>query len=88
MAKKTKGALAKATVSPIPVKIVSTSNKIADTPEVCKSDEARERKWKAEDALRTCKEYEKIKNDKTLMSDVKKLAKQEMDRLNKVAKKY
>lgn len=50
-----------------------------------KDDEARERRWRAEDALRTCKEYEKIKGDKQLMSDVKTLAKEEMNKLKKVA---
>lgn len=50
-----------------------------------KVDKDRERRWRAEDALRTCKEYEKIKNDKVLMSDVKRLAKEEMNKLKKVA---
>lgn len=52
-----------------------------------KADRERERRWRAEDALRTCKEYEKIKGDKQLMSDVKQLAKEEMNKLKKVAAK-
>lgn len=57
------------------------------TPTVASEKESKEheRRWKAEDALRTCKEYEKIKNDKVLMSDVKRLAKEEMNKLKKVA---
>lgn len=51
-----------------------------------KADKDRERRWRAEDALRTCKEYEKIKNDKGLMKDVKMLAKEEMSKLKKVAR--
>jgi hypothetical protein len=78
--------VAKPTTSkPVPVRIIS------DSPSTGKSDvdyEARERKWKAEDALRTCKEYAKITKDKQLMGDVKKLAKEEMKGLESVAKKY
>lgn len=84
MAKKIKSALAKATTSPIPVKVVSNTS---DRP-ISVEDNARERKWKAEDALRICKEYEKIKGDKQLIGDVKKLAKEEMKKLGKVAGKY
>ena len=81
MAKKTR--LSQVSTKPVPVKIV---NDVAtDKPY---NDEARERKWKAEDALRTCKEYEKIKSDKSLMADVKKLANEEMKKLASVAKKY
>ena len=63
----------------VPVRIVN------DEPRETKSHEASERKWKAEEALRTMKEYAKIKSDKTLMSDAKKLAKDEMKKLKKVA---
>ena len=68
----------KASKKPVPVKIVG------DEPQETAKHEASERKWKAEDALRTMKEYEKIKSDKTLMSDVKKLAKEEMNKLKKI----
>jgi hypothetical protein len=63
---------------PIPVKIVN------DAPSPSKSDEARERKYKAEDALRTIKEYEKVKSDKSLMKDVKNLARDEMNKLKNI----
>jgi hypothetical protein len=46
--------------------------------------EARERKYKAEDALRTIKEYEKVKSDKSLMKDVKNLARDEMKKLKNI----
>lgn len=70
----------KASKKPIPVKIVSDY----DSPCATARDEGRERKWKAEDALRTVKEYEKIKSDKQLMGDVKKMAKEEMNKLKKI----
>lgn len=73
----------KASKKPIPVRIVSEP---IDSP--CSTSdakyEARERKYKAEDALRTMKEYEKIKADKQLMGDVKKMAKEEMNKLKKI----
>lgn len=47
-------------------------------------DKERERKYRAEDALRTCEQYNKIKGDKDLMKDVKKLAKERMKDLQKV----
>lgn len=56
------------------------------TNRVGKEDKERERRWKAEDALRTCEEYERVKGDKQLMSDVKMLAKEKMEKLKKVAK--
>lgn len=78
MAKKTLPVEKLKATKAIPVKIVN------EGPMETKSHEASERKWKAEDALRTMKEYEKIKSDKTLMSDVKKLAKEEMSKLKKI----
>jgi ribose 5-phosphate isomerase len=62
---------------PIPVKIVN------DAPSPL-TNEARERKYKAEDALRTIKEYEKVKSDKSLMKDVKNLARDEMKKLKNI----
>jgi hypothetical protein len=83
MAKKTSLSKAVArTNKPVPVKIVSES------PSVARDDDTERRKWKAQDALRTCQEYERIKKDKALMGDVKKLAKEEMKKLESVAKKY
>lgn len=68
----------KASKKPIPVKIVSETT---DSP---MRDEARERKYRAEDALRTIKEYEKLQSDKSLMKDVKALAKEQMNALKKI----
>ena len=68
---------------PIPVQIVDTM-----LPKVSqKSDseyEARERKYKAEDALRDLERAEGHKKDKTLMGDVKKLAREKADSLKKL----
>ena len=81
MAKKTKGLpVEKRSATPIPVQIVdrpSTSSKV---------DMDRERKWKAEDALRDIERAEGHKRDATLMGDVKKLAKEKMTSLSKVCK--
>ena len=68
----------KASKKPIPVKIVS------DSPMESKGYEERERKYRAEDALRTIKEYNKITSDKTLMKDVKQMAKSQMNDLKKL----
>jgi len=65
---------------PIPVKIVSDY----DQPKETASHEARERKYRAEDALRTIKEYKKLQADKALMKDVKALAKEQMNALKKI----
>jgi hypothetical protein len=67
---------------PIPVKIVNDAPSPSTSTD--KSYEARERKYKAEDALRTIKEYEKVKSDKSLMKDVKNLARDEMKKLKNI----
>ena len=68
---------------PIPVQIVDDmSPKVSQ-----KSDsdhEARERKYRAEDALRDLERAEGHKKDKTLMGDVKKLAREKADSLKKL----
>ena len=66
---------------PVPVKIVSDYD---DGPKETAGHEARERKYRAEDALRTIKEYEKLQADKALMKDVKALAKEQMNALKKI----
>lgn len=63
---------------PVPVKIVH------DEPTPARTDEARERKWKAEDALRDIERAEQHKRDKDLMRDVKGLAKEKMNSLKKI----
>lgn len=52
-----------------------------------KINEAEERRWKAEDALRDIERAEKHKSDKLLMKDVKACAKEKMKALSKVTGK-
>lgn len=61
----------------VPVKIVSE-------PMETRADESRERKWKAEDALRDIERAEAHKRDKTLMNDVKKLAQEKVKSLKDI----
>lgn len=46
---------------------------------------ASDRKYRAEDALRTIQRADEVRRDKGLMRDVKKLAKEQVRILNKVA---
>lgn len=48
-----------------------------------KEDVARERRYKAEDGLRAIQRAEEVRKDKTLMSDIKSLAKEQVDNLKK-----
>lgn len=61
----------------VPVRIVH------DEVAPSKVDDSRERKWKAEDALRDIERAERHRSDKTLMGDVKKLAKEKVSSLKK-----
>lgn len=54
------------------------------TPSMSKESAERERRWKAEDALRTITKAEECKADRGLMKDVKALAKEQMNNLKKV----
>lgn len=63
----------------VPVRIVN------DVPEATKSDDSHQRKWRAEDALRDIERAEGHKRDAKLMGDVKKLAKEKVNSLKKVA---
>ncbi len=65
---------------PIPVKIVND----APTASTDKSYEARERKYRAEDALRDIERAEGHKRDKSLMGDVKKLAQDKVKSLKSI----
>jgi len=65
----------------IPVRIVS------DVPSTSSSDkdyEARERKYRAEDALRDLERAKKHESDKALMADVKKLANEKLKALKDI----
>lgn len=64
----------------VPVRIVND----APSPSTDKSYEARERKYKAEDALRDIERAEQHKRDKALMSDVKKLAQDKVKSLKNI----
>lgn len=81
MAKKSKLPVEKLGASkPVPVKIVND----APTPSTDKSYEARERQYRAEDALRDIERAEKHKRDASLMKDVKKLAQDKVASLKKI----
>lgn len=78
MAKK-KG-LPVASTKPVPVKIVSEP---MDRPSTAK-DDARERKWRAEDDIRTMKQAEEIRRDKERVRAMKEVARQQMKDLKKI----
>ncbi len=67
----------KAGKKPVPVRIVH------DEVAPCTASKS-ERNYRAEDALRDIKRAEQHKSDKSLMADVKKLAKQELSSLKKL----
>lgn len=75
MAKKT-NTLPVGKAKPIPVKIVNDSPKSSPV-------EYDDSKWRAEDALRTIQRAEELKSDKKLMSNVKKLASEQVKNLKK-----
>ncbi|MDE2031378.1 MAG: hypothetical protein KGI58_03935 [Patescibacteria group bacterium] len=68
-----------ASKKPVPVKIVND-----DAPKVDKSYEEREKRYRAEDALRDIERAEKHKKDRNLMKDVKALAKEKIKTMNKI----
>lgn len=51
------------------------------------SDKARERRYQVEDGLRTMQRAEEIKKDRSLVKDIKMLAKEQMASLSKVGSK-
>lgn len=53
----------------------------ASEPRETKSDEARERRYRAEDGLRSLNRAAEIKRDKSLMKDIKCLAKDQLKAL-------
>lgn len=74
MAKKQKLPIAKSTSS-IPTPYKPT-----------KEDEARERRYRAEDGLRAIQRAEEVKADKNLMKDIKALANEQVNNLKKFCK--
>lgn len=57
-----------------------------EAPKPDRDSEARERRYRAEDALRDIERAKKHENDKSLMKDVKQLAKERIKDLGKVCK--
>jgi F0F1-type ATP synthase epsilon subunit len=64
---------------PIPVKIVSDT--AADRPKI---DEAREKRWRAEDDMRVMKQAEEIRRDKDRIKAMKEVAREQMKELKKL----
>ena len=62
---------------------MTKKTKTKSSPPVMKE----ERKWKVQEALSTLKRAEEIKKDKPMMKDCKKMAKEEMAMMSKIAKK-
>lgn len=56
----------------------------AEVARPSKESEARERRYRAEDALRALERAEECKRDSGLMKDVKKLAAEKMQALKKI----
>lgn len=63
--------------------IAKSSPSVAEAPKLTANDKARERRWKAEDALRDIQRAEEHKKNKQLMDDVKLLAKEQVNNLKK-----
>ena len=63
---------------------VATAASEASIARRSKEDEARERKWKAEDALRDIERAEGHKKNKELMRDVKSVAKDKIKTYSKL----
>lgn len=66
--------------TPVPVKIVYDDPK----PSADKDYEAREKRYRAEDALRDIERAEKHKRDKALMKDVKAVAKEKIKTMKNI----
>lgn len=76
-----KTALSKAVQKPVPVKIVGDS---PSSPSTDKAYDEREKKWRAEDDIRTLQRAEEIKRDKARMSYAKKCAAEQIKALKNV----
>lgn len=65
--------------------VAKAPSTVRDAPyKPSKEDEARERRYRAEDALRSIQRADEIRKDSKLMNDVKQLAKEQME----TAKRY
>lgn len=72
--------MAKTKKNPLPV--AKTSSPVDVRPS--KDYEAQERRYKAEEAMRTMERAEEFKKDKSLMKDIKGLAKEKIKNLGKI----
>lgn len=73
--------------SKLPVNKLPTNTVAADRPsshKPSKQELDRERRWKAEDAMRDLERAEAHKKDKALMSDVKQCAAEKIDSLKRI----
>lgn len=61
--------------------VKKTTSKSMDYPSTAMPDKAQERKWQAEDALRTLTRAEEIRSDRDLMGDVEKCRREKMREL-------
>lgn len=66
--------------------IAKTTSSVPEPYRPTKEDEARQRRYRAEDGLRVLQQAEEIKNDKRRMSDIKALAKEQMETAKKFCK--
>jgi len=65
-------------------KSTKKSAPVVEVAEMSPASSERERKWRAEDALRTLSEAERIKKDKSLMGDVEKARKAKIKDLESI----
>ena len=71
------------TAKPVPVRIVTEGPKVSGPS---KSSMDQERKWRAEDDLRTLRRAAEVQADKGRVRDAQKIAKQEFAALERVIK--
>lgn len=64
----------------------STGDYPCAPPKPTKDQKDQERRWKAEDGLRTIQRAEEVKRDKKLMGDIKALASEQVSNLKKFCK--
>ena len=66
--------------------IAKSSSAIEPSYKPTKEDEARQRRYRAEDGLRAIQRAEEVKADKNLMKDIKALANEQVNNLKKFCK--
>lgn len=68
----------------VPVKIVNSTGDMPSRYTPSAEDKERERKYRAEDDIRTMQRAEEIKRDKERMKAMKSIAKEQMNGLKKI----